>query len=47
MAGEAGLARADPAVVRETDAFVDGLAAKPVQQQKQIVGEKLSVCGVD
>jgi polyadenylate-binding protein len=35
------LAKADPRIVEETNQFVDGLQGKPVQQQKQLLGEKL------
>ncbi|KAK0564419.1 hypothetical protein OC861_004293 [Tilletia horrida] len=35
------LPKADPAVLRDTDAFVDGLAGKPVHDQKQKVGDVL------
>jgi polyadenylate-binding protein len=35
------LPKADPAVVSQTDAFVDGLSEKPIQQQKQALGDKL------
>ncbi|KZT25765.1 hypothetical protein NEOLEDRAFT_339077 [Neolentinus lepideus HHB14362 ss-1] len=35
------LPKADPLVVRATDEFVDGLRDKPIQQQKQAVGDKL------
>lgn len=35
------LVKADPAVVESTDSFVDGLLDKPVQQQKQALGDKL------
>ncbi|KAK0529173.1 hypothetical protein OC834_003304 [Tilletia horrida] len=35
------LPKADPNVVRETDAFVDGLSGKPVHDQKQKVGDVL------
>ena len=35
------LAKADPRVVEETNRFIDGLQDKPVQQQKQLLGEKL------
>jgi polyadenylate-binding protein len=33
--------KADPAVVRSTDEFVDGLSEKPLAAQKQLLGEKL------
>ncbi|KAF9477792.1 hypothetical protein BDN70DRAFT_810033 [Pholiota conissans] len=33
--------KADPLIVEATDAFIDGLLSKNVQQQKQAVGEKL------
>lgn len=33
--------KADPIVVQTTDEFVDGLLNKPVQQQKQLLGDKL------
>ncbi|TFK49122.1 hypothetical protein OE88DRAFT_1663512 [Heliocybe sulcata] len=35
------LPKADPLVVRATDEFIDGLRDKPIQQQKQAVGDKL------
>ncbi|KIJ38954.1 hypothetical protein M422DRAFT_175807 [Sphaerobolus stellatus SS14] len=35
------LAKADPLIVQQTNAFIDGLAGKAVQQQKQLLGEKL------
>jgi polyadenylate-binding protein len=35
------LPKTDPAVVSQTDAFIDGLLDKPVQQQKQALGDKL------
>ncbi|KAF8893169.1 hypothetical protein CPB84DRAFT_1682918 [Gymnopilus junonius] len=35
------LPKADPLIVQATDAFIDGLIDKPVQAQKQAVGEKL------
>lgn len=35
------LAKADPRVVEETNQFVDGLQGKTIQQQKQLLGEKL------
>ena len=35
------LQKADPLVIKATDDFVDSLANTPVQQQKQLVGEKL------
>jgi polyadenylate-binding protein len=35
--------KADPLIVEATDAFIDGLLSKNVQQQKQAVGEKLYV----
>ncbi len=41
LAGGAGLPKADPLVVRATDEFVDGLMDKPVQMQKQQLGDKL------
>jgi polyadenylate-binding protein len=37
------LPKEDAAVVTATDAFVDGLREKPVQQQKQALGDKLCV----
>jgi polyadenylate-binding protein len=33
--------KADPAVLKSTDEFVDGLAEKPLAAQKQLLGEKL------
>jgi polyadenylate-binding protein len=41
--GVAGLSlpKADVLVVQATDAFVDSLRDKPVQQQKQALGDKL------
>lgn len=35
------LAKADPRVVDETNRFIDGLQGKTIQQQKQLLGEKL------
>ena len=35
------LPKADPLIVQATDEFIDGLLDKPVQQQKQALGEKL------
>ena len=35
------LPKPDPLVVKETDEFIDRLNGKPLQQQKQLVGEKL------
>jgi len=35
------LPKADPIIVRATDDFIDGLRDKPVQVQKQALGEKL------
>ena len=35
------LAKADPRVVEETNQFIDGLQGKTIQQQKQLLGEKL------
>jgi polyadenylate-binding protein len=35
------LPKADPLVVQTTDAFIDGLLDKPIQAQKQALGEKL------
>ncbi|KDR80240.1 hypothetical protein GALMADRAFT_223130 [Galerina marginata CBS 339.88] len=35
------LPKADPLIVQSTDAFIDGLLDKPVQAQKQALGEKL------
>jgi len=35
------LPKADPLIVQATDTFIDGILDKPVQQQKQAVGEKL------
>lgn len=35
------LPKADPLIVKATDDFIDGLLNKPVQQQKQGLGEKL------
>lgn len=35
------LPKADPLVVQATDEFIDGLLDKPIQQQKQALGEKL------
>lgn len=37
------LAKADPRIVEETNQFIDGLQGKTVQQQKQLLGEKLYV----
>jgi polyadenylate-binding protein len=37
------LAKADPLVVKATDEFIDGLLDKPIQQQKQLLGDKLWV----
>jgi len=37
------LPKADPLVVQTTDAFIDGLLDKPIQAQKQALGEKLYV----
>lgn len=37
------VARADPIVVQTTDEFVDSLKDKPMQQQKQLLGDKLCV----
>ena len=37
------LPQADPLVVKATDEFIDGLLNKPIQQQKQALGDKLSV----
>lgn len=37
------LPKADPLVVKATDEFVDSLLNKPVQQQKQALGDKLYV----
>jgi len=37
------LPKADPLVVQATDAFIDGLLEKPIQVQKQALGEKLYV----
>ena len=35
------LPKADPEVVKSTDAFIDGLQDKPIQDQKQKVGDQL------
>lgn len=35
------LPKADPLVVKATDEFIDGLLDKPIQQQKQALGDKL------
>jgi polyadenylate-binding protein len=35
------LPKADALIVRTTDEFIDGLLDKPIQQQKQALGEKL------
>ena len=35
------LPKADPMIVQATDAFIDGLLEKPIQAQKQALGEKL------
>ncbi|TFK32025.1 hypothetical protein BDQ12DRAFT_693154 [Crucibulum laeve] len=35
------LPKADPLVVQATDEFIDGLAGKPLQTQKQLLGDKL------
>jgi polyadenylate-binding protein len=35
------LPKADAVVTKATDEFIDGLMSKPVQQQKQLLGEKL------
>lgn len=35
------VAKADPLVVKATDEFIDGLLDKPIQQQKQALGDKL------
>jgi polyadenylate-binding protein len=35
------LPKADTLIVRTTDEFIDGLLDKPIQQQKQVLGEKL------
>jgi polyadenylate-binding protein len=37
------IAKADPLVVKATDEFIDGLLDKPIQQQKQALGDKLYV----
>ncbi|KAI0090136.1 hypothetical protein BDY19DRAFT_887958 [Irpex rosettiformis] len=37
------LAKADPLVVKATDEFIDGLLDKPIQQQKQALGDKLLI----
>lgn len=37
------LPKADPLVVKATDDFIDGLLDKPIQQQKQQLGDKLFV----
>lgn len=37
------LPKADPLVVKATDDFIDSLMSKPIQQQKQALGDKLSV----
>jgi len=41
IAGGLPLPKADPSVIQETDAFVDGLSGKPVHDQKQKVGDVL------
>jgi polyadenylate-binding protein len=38
-----GVSKADPIVMQTTNEFVDGLSDKPVQQQKQQLGDKLCV----
>jgi len=40
-AGLPGLPQADPLVVKATDEFIDGLLDKPIQSQKQQLGDKL------
>lgn len=40
-AGLPGLPKADPLVVKATDEFIDGLLDKPIQSQKQQLGDKL------
>lgn len=40
------LPKGDPLVVKVTDEFIDSLQDKPVQQQKQALGDKISV-GLD
>jgi polyadenylate-binding protein len=35
------LPKADPSVVEATDKFIDSLSDKPIQSQKQLLGEKL------
>ena len=35
------VAKADPLVVKATDEFIDALLDKPVQAQKQALGDKL------
>jgi polyadenylate-binding protein len=38
-----GVSKAEPIVVQTTNEFVDGLSDKPVQQRKQLLGDKLCV----
>jgi polyadenylate-binding protein len=37
------LPKADPLVIKATDEFIDGLLDKPIQTQKQQLGDKLYV----
>jgi polyadenylate-binding protein len=41
--GDFPVARADPLVVQSTDEFIDSLLDKPIQMQKQSLGDKLCV----